>query len=306
MGGISAALQVLSTGSTLVYPTAPDVDTVLDTIERHNITNVVIWHMLAKLQARAAERGIDLVPIKITTGPTRDENGDPIPRHLQTRMLGMSESFAPHSAEPVTRRLPESKAGAAGRAVNGIERRVVDPATGVEVAPGEVGELQLRGGALMTGLYKVPRDSVFTPDGFFPTADLVRIDADGYAFFVGRISDMIKTNSANVSRLEVEAALNALPDVELAVVAGLPDLISAKGGRGSGSSRRTGPYRGRAASRLARDAVEFQGPPPHRLHHPRRHPRTPTGKVRLSELTDMVGTHLEAQSRPAHASSAAG
>ena len=61
------------------------------------------------------------------------------------------------------------------------------------------------------------------PDGFFPTKDLVRIDADGYAFFVGRTSDMIKTNSANVSRLEVEAAFNALPEVELAFVAGLPD-----------------------------------------------------------------------------------
>lgn len=156
MGGISAALQVLSTGSTLVYPTSPDVDVVLDTIEAHGITNIVIWHMLARLQAAAKARGSNLENIKITTGPTRDENGESIPRHLQTRMLGMSESFAPHSAEPVTRRLPESKAGAAGRAVNGIERRVVDPETGLEVAPGEVGELHLRGGALMTGLYKVP------------------------------------------------------------------------------------------------------------------------------------------------------
>lgn len=112
--------------------------------------------MLTKLQATAKDRGIDLDEIKITTGPTRDETGAPIPRPLQTRMLGMSESFAPHSAESVTTRLPESKAGAAGRAVNGIERRVVDPETGQEVAPGEVGELHLRGGALMTGFYKVP------------------------------------------------------------------------------------------------------------------------------------------------------
>jgi acyl-CoA synthetase (AMP-forming)/AMP-acid ligase II len=75
----------------------------------------------------------------------------------------------------------------------------------------------------MTGFYKVDRRTVFTPDGFYPTNDLVRIDADGYAFFVGRAGDMIKTSSANVSRLEVEAALNALPEVELSLVAGLPD-----------------------------------------------------------------------------------
>ena len=100
---------------------------------------------------------------------------------------------------------------------------MVDPETGEEVAPGEVGELQLRGGGLMTGFYKVDRDEVFTPDGFYPTKDLVRIDADGYLWFVGRTGDMIKTSSANVSRLEVEAALNALPEVARSLVAGLPD-----------------------------------------------------------------------------------
>ena len=38
----------------------------------------------------------------------------------------------------------------------------------------------------MSGFYKVDRDDVFTPDGFYPTKDLVRIDGDGYAWFVGR------------------------------------------------------------------------------------------------------------------------
>src|SRR3546814_13206872 len=67
------------------------------------------------------------------------------------------------------------------------------------------------------------RDEVFTPDGFYRTKDLARIDPDGYLWFVGRISDMIKTSSANVSWLEVEAALNALPEVERSFVAALPD-----------------------------------------------------------------------------------
>src|SRR3546814_15577042 len=78
----------------------------------------------------------------------------------------------------------------------------------------------------MTGFYKVPRDEVFTPDGFYRTKALARIDPDGYLRFVGRISDMIKTSSANVSRLTVEAALNALPEVERAFVAALTDAQS--------------------------------------------------------------------------------
>lgn len=299
MGGISATLQVLSTGSTLVYPTGPDVDVVLDTIERHDVTNIVIWHMLARLQAAAKARGVSLDDIKITTGPMRDENGESIPRHLQTRMLGMSESFAPHSAEPVTRRLPEAKAGAAGRAVNGIERRVVDPETGIEVAAGEVGELQLRGGALMTGFYKVPRNTVFTADGFFPTNDLVRIDADGYAFFVGRTSDMMKTNSANVSRLEVEAALNALPEVELALVTGLPDpergeivtaaVVPAPGTNPTESGLRVALRETLSSFKVPRRIVFI-------THDDI--PRTPTGKVRLFELAEMIAGHLDPELKP--------
>jgi acyl-CoA synthetase (AMP-forming)/AMP-acid ligase II len=290
---------VLSTGSTLVYPTSPDAGVVLDTIERHGITNIVVWHMLARLQAAAKDRDVSLEDMKITSGPTRDENGESIPRHLQTRMLGMSESFAPHSAEPVTRRLPESKAGAAGRAVNGIERRVVDPETGIEVAAGEIGELQLRGGALMTGLYKVPRREVFTADGYFGTKDLVRIDADGYAFFVGRISDMIKTNSANVSRLEVETALNALPDVELALVTGLPDpeigelvaaaVVPAPGRNPTEADLRTTLRETLSSFKVPRRIVFI-------THDDI--PRTPTGKVRLFELTEMVAAHLTPELKP--------
>lgn len=292
MGGISAALQVLSTGGTLVYSTSPDVDVVLDTIVGRRVTNIVIWHMLAKLQAAARDRGISLDTVKITTGPTFDEHGESIPRHLQPRMLGMSESFAPHSAEPVNTRLPESKAGAAGRAVNGIERRVVDPQTGVVLGAGETGELYLRGGALMTGLYKVAREEVFTADGFFPTQDLVRIDADGYAFFVGRTSDMIKTNSANVSRLEVEAALNALPEVDLAVVAGLPhpelgEMVTAAVVVAAGCE----PTEAELQLALRETLSSFKVPRRIVFVSHDDIPRTPTGKVRLFELTELVEAH---------------
>jgi len=295
MGGISAALQVLSTGSTLVYPRSPDVEVVLDIIERHGITNIVIWHMLARLRAAADARGLNLGSIKITTGPSWDEHGDEIPRRLQSRMLGMSESFAPHSAEPITRRLPEAKSGAAGRAVNGIERRVVDPQTGAELPAGEIGELQLRGGALMKGFYKVDPRSVFTPDGFFPTRDLVRIDADGYAFFVGRIGDMIKSNSANVSRLEVEEALNALPEVELALVTGLPDpelgeivaaaVISAPDSEPTGESLRTALRETLSSFKVPRRIVFI-------THDDV--PRTPTGKVKLYELAGLIASNGQA------------
>lgn len=296
MGGIMTALQVLSTGGTLVYPPGPDIDTVLDTVEACGVTNIVVWHMSAKLRAAAAARGLNvgLDGIRCTLAPERDRHGQVIPPHLQASMLGMSESFGPHSAEPITRRLPESKAGASGRAVNGIQRRVVDPQTGAAVPLGAVGELQLRGGALMTGFYKVDNREVFTPDGFYPTRDLVRIDADGYVFFVGRTGDMIKTNSANVSRVEVEAALNALPDVDLSIVAGLPDpdlgeIVAAAVVPAPDSAATEGDLQ--AALRKTLSSFKI----PRRIVFITHDdvPRTKTGKVRLFDLAEFIGSHIE-------------
>ena len=60
----------------------------------------------------------------------RDEKGELIPPELQSGMLGMSESFAPHSAEPLNFRMPEDKKFCQGRPVNGYQRRIVDPETG--------------------------------------------------------------------------------------------------------------------------------------------------------------------------------
>ncbi|MFI0355041.1 class I adenylate-forming enzyme family protein [Actinomadura sp. 9N407] len=307
MGGIAAALQVLSTGGTLVYPPSPDIEDVLDMVERHKVTYVVVWHLLAKLRAAALARGIDADGIRGMGGPSRDEHGWIIPPRLRASLLGMSESFAPHSAEPVDRRMPDGKAGASGRAVNGIERRVVDPETGAEVPAGQVGELQLRGGALMTGLYKVDRREVFTPDGFYPTNDLVRIDADGYAFFAGRTGDMIKTNSANVSRLEVEAALNALPQVALSLVAPLPDpesgevvaaaVVPAPGTAPTEDGLRTA-LRDRLSSFKIPRRIVF-------IAHDDV-PRTATGKVRLFDLAELITSRGRPEPSPERGASAAG
>ena len=292
MGGIAAALEVLCTGSTLVYPATPNVEDALDMIERHDVTYVVIWQALAKFRSAAIARGIDVDRIRGTGAPPRDEHGELIPPGLRANLFGMSETFSAHSAEPINRRMPDDKRGASGRAVNGIERRVVDPETGAEMRPGEVGELHLRGGALMTGFYKVDRRDVFTPDGFYPTHDLVWIDADGYLHFVGRTADMIKTNSANVSRLEVEAALNALPEVELSLVAGVPDadlgemvvaaVVPAKGATPTEDDLRTALRDRISGFKIPRRIVFITDDDV---------PRTTTGKVRLGDLAELIESH---------------
>lgn len=294
LGGMAMALETLCTGATLVYPPTPDLEDVLDTLERANVNRVNSWgDMLVKLREAAAARGLDVDSI-IGLGPFRDTDGELIPPHLQSNMLGMSETFAPHSAEPLNARLPEDKAGASGRTVNRYERRVVDPETGRELPVGEVGELQLRGGALMARMYKLDRLKVFTADGFYPTGDLVRLDEDGYLYFIARRTDMIKTRAANVSRLEVEAAMRALPEVELSVVTGLADpelgqrvvaaVVPRPGTAPTEKSLREALRDLLSSYKIPRNIVFVSHDDV---------PRTSTGKIKLFELENMISRHLD-------------
>jgi acyl-CoA synthetase (AMP-forming)/AMP-acid ligase II len=288
LGGMAMAMQALSQGATLVYPAAPDPEAILDTIKKCRVNRLNGWgDGLTRLRALAPSQGVDVDAI-VGLGHFRDKTGAPIPPQLQSNMLGMSETFAPHSAEPIDMRLPEDKPGASGRAVNNYERRVVDPETGAVLPPGEIGELQLRGGALMSGFYKTRRSEIFTPDGFYPTGDLVRIDADGYLSFVARRGDMIKTRAANVSRLEVEAALNALPEIALAVVTGLPDddfgqivaaaIVPAEGASPSPESLRQALRNTLSSYKVPRRIVFVSQSDI---------PRTATGKLQLNELRQL-------------------
>lgn len=293
LGGLGMTMQVLSMGATLVYPASQEIEAVLDTIEGCKVNRLNSWgDVMMKLREAAVARGIDVDKI-VGLGPFRDNTGEIIPPHLQVSMLGMSETFTAHSAEPLDTRLPEDKAGSSGRAVGGYERRIVNPETSEEVPVGQVGELQVRGGALMSGLYKVDRRSVFTPDGFYPTGDLARLDADGHLYFVARRGDMIKTRAANVSRLEVEAALRGLPEVDLPFVVGLSDpelgqrvvaaIVPAKGAAPTAESLRTA-LRGVLSSyKIPREIVFI-------THEDV--PRTTTGKVKLFEIANMVAARI--------------
>jgi acyl-coenzyme A synthetase/AMP-(fatty) acid ligase len=289
LGGMAMFFQVLSQGATLVYPASPDIEVLIETIKRFGVNRLNGWgDGLSRLRKLAPERGIDIDAI-VGLGHFRDRSGALIPPQFQSGMLGMSETFASHSAEPLDYRMPDDKPWACGRPVGGYERRVFDPETGAEVPAGEIGELHLRGGGLMSGMYKRRRSEVFTPDGFYPTGDLVRIDADDCLYFVARRGDMIKTRAANVSRLEVEAALNELPEVETAVVTGLPDdefgqivaaaVVPAKGASPTEDGLREALRETLSSYKVPRRIVFIVES---------EIPRTATGKLKLHELGALI------------------
>lgn len=103
-----------------------------------------------------------------------------------------------------------------------VEARVVGP-DGRRVAPGEVGELHVRGENVMLGYYRAPdlTAKAIDPEGWFNTGDLVRFDGDAM-FVVGRTKEMIIRSGFNVYPAEVEAVLAQHPAVALSAVVGRP------------------------------------------------------------------------------------
>ena len=107
-----------------------------------------------------------------------------------------------------------------GRALDGIETRVVN-ACGSDVAPGEVGELWVRGPGVMKGYYRAPDETarVLDDEGWFRTGDLVRCSNETFTI-IGRNKEMLIRFGFNVYPAEIEAVLAAHPKVAHAAVVG--------------------------------------------------------------------------------------
>jgi acyl-CoA synthetase (AMP-forming)/AMP-acid ligase II len=113
-----------------------------------------------------------------------------------------------------------SPANSVGPVVPGVEVKLMG-GDGQIVKEGEVGEVWVRGPNVMKGYYRSPEETAasLSEDGWFNTRDLARFD-DGNLFIAGRTKDMIIRFGFNVYPAEVEAVLNAHPDVERSAVVG--------------------------------------------------------------------------------------
>ncbi|TQJ37384.1 MULTISPECIES: long-chain-fatty-acid--CoA ligase [Streptomyces] len=114
------------------------------------------------------------------------------------------------------------KAGSIGTPIRDVQVRLLDD-KGQDVAPGEVGELAVRGPNVMKGYWNRPEETATAmPDGWLRSGDLARQDEDGYLYIVDRKKDMIIRGGYNVYPREMEEVLHEHPAVALAAVVGVP------------------------------------------------------------------------------------
>jgi fatty-acyl-CoA synthase len=115
------------------------------------------------------------------------------------------------------------KPTAVGRPLPGITARL-RRADGGDAAPGEPGELMLRGPQLFSGYYRAPEATAAAlQDGWLATGDLAVVDDEGAYRICGRCKEVYISGGENVFPAEVEAELLALPGIQEAAVLGVPD-----------------------------------------------------------------------------------
>lgn len=113
-------------------------------------------------------------------------------------------------------------AGSCGLPVPGLAVRIVSPATGLDVASGEEGELICRGPNLMLGYHNKPRETeAALKDGWYHTGDLARADKSGFLTITGRLKEIIIRGGQNIAPAEVEEAILPLDGVRDCAVVGM-------------------------------------------------------------------------------------
>jgi fatty-acyl-CoA synthase len=114
--------------------------------------------------------------------------------------------------------------GSVGKPIFHSAMRIVDPATSVDVAACQTGELLIRGPHVCTGYWRKPEATAAAlKDGWFHTGDMAHRDAEGFYFIDGRYKDMIKSGGENIYAAEVEGVFRQHPAVKDAALIGKPD-----------------------------------------------------------------------------------
>ena len=171
--------------------------------------------------------------------------GSPCPMEIMKRVIadmrcrditiayGLTEG-SPVMTQTSTDDPIEMRVSTVGQRLPGIEVRIVNPETNIEMSPGTQGEVVCRGYNVMNGYYQMPEATAqaIDADGWLHSGDLGTMDANGYFKITGRIKDTIIRGGENISPREIEEFLLRMEGVRDIQVAG---IASAKYGEEVGA-----------------------------------------------------------------------
>jgi acyl-CoA synthetase (AMP-forming)/AMP-acid ligase II len=220
---------LLAGGSLAILPGFDAVE-VIRAIERHRVTYLTgvpaMYKMILAQRDELASHDISSVRYALCGSAEVPE--ELLQEFQQVFGAPIAESYGLTEGGPVpicNSRWALKKRGSCGREIPGCDVRLVDD-DGREVGVDQVGELLTRNPGLAKGYWKRPETTaVKFRDGWLHTGDLLRRDADGYYYFVGRKDDLINVAGENVYPKEVEDVLLRHPNLrDVCVVPARSDL----------------------------------------------------------------------------------
>ena len=209
---------------------------VLQILSEERITGFPIVPTMAAILSKLSKTDISFNHLRfitstgdVLTGEMISRIKDMFPRTKLYSMYGLTECKRVSYLEPAQLAVRPTSVGLP---IPNSQVFIMDE-EGRSLGPGEVGELVVKGKHVMQGYWNAPEESaqVFRiskerEEAILYTRDLFKTDADGYLYFVGRKSEMIKSRCDRISPKEIEMFLNGIDGVLQSSVVGVPDEIA--------------------------------------------------------------------------------
>jgi acyl-CoA ligase (AMP-forming) (exosortase A-associated) len=241
--GMNQLMTAWQQGSTLILLNFVFAREVVRVLDKERVTGLAgvptFWSLLAQPSSTLARHQLPELRYITNTGgampqPVLASLREVLPATRVFLMYGLTEAFRSTYLPPEELdRRPTSM----GKAIPNTEILVVGE-DGKACRPGEVGELVHRGPTVSMGYWGQPELTarVLRPHPFLPvevgdvekvcySGDFVRMDEDGFLYFVGRRDTMIKSSGFRISPTEVEEVLFKSGQVKAAAVIGMPDEV---------------------------------------------------------------------------------
>jgi long-chain acyl-CoA synthetase len=287
-GLLATLIAPITLGATIYYQGRFSPVGMINAIREHQISITAAVPSMYGALCRLKEAG----PDDVKSLYAALSGGEPLPSNIREAFerkfgkpiyegYGLTETIG-----PITFNAPGAiKPGSVGRLIPGAEVKIVDD-DGKPVAPGESGEVWLKGPMIMKGYHNLPNETAeaLTADRFFKTGDLGRMDDEGYLHITGRKKDLIIVAGEKAAPREIEEVILRTGKVADAAVVGRKDP-----GRGEAVVAFVIPREGvEVKPDEIREAVRQAGLPnwktPKEVYVVADLPRSPTGKVLKREL----------------------
>jgi len=229
--GLCGIFQSLTTGTTMVIFTTPDIDDIFRSIVKDGITQFggapAVFDMLRDYEKTDRIDWKRMCMLRAGADSLHEETARGWEERTGTQLddvYGQSEACAAVCMSPVGR----TKTGSVGIPIPNTAMAIMDPDSPDFMPVGEVGEIMVKGPTIFKGYWRKPEEdakSFVEIDGemWFRSGDLGSMDEEGYFYFYDRKRDMIKYKGYAVFARQVEEVVKGHPQVKDAGVIGVPD-----------------------------------------------------------------------------------